>query len=203
MKPTGTFANIAPGRGGIDRDPQTLASHRFPGAQPDLLRQCLQVAGEVNADATGARVTVIIKAERVGHRVPTGFIDRNLVLVVDGLDSSGKPIEMVSGPTLPSLAGPRFAGRPGRIYAKRLIAPDRPGPIAFWQPHQRLEDSRLKPGQAKQITWRFGGGLNRVRIRLFYRRFWQEVANSKRWPDNEIVVVDRTWRSRATASSGN
>ena len=31
-----------------------------------------------------------------------------------------------------------------------------------------------------------------LRLRLLYRRFWQPVAQSKGWPDNEITILDRT-----------
>jgi len=31
-----------------------------------------------------------------------------------------------------------------------------------------------------------------MRLRLLYRRFWDEVAKTKGWPDDDIVIVDRT-----------
>ena len=49
----------------------------------------------------------------------------------------------------------------------------------------------VKLSPRKPREFQFGGETTRLRVRLIYRRFWQEVAQSKAWPDNEIVVVDR------------
>ena len=47
MTPTGKMTNIAPGQGGIERDPKTLASHvMFAGSQADMLKQSLKVKVE-------------------------------------------------------------------------------------------------------------------------------------------------------------
>src|SRR5205823_9129509 len=87
MKPTGTMTNIAPGKGGIERDPQTLANHRFfAGSREEMLRRCLRVSLEREGD----RVTVEVRVDGVGHRVPTGFIDRQLLLTVEARDGNGR-----------------------------------------------------------------------------------------------------------------
>ena len=45
MKPTGKMTNMAPGHGGVERDPMTLANHRFfDGSREDMLRRCLQLS---------------------------------------------------------------------------------------------------------------------------------------------------------------
>ena len=44
MTPTGSMSNIAPGHGGIRRDPATLGNHRFfDGSQLNMLRRCLKL----------------------------------------------------------------------------------------------------------------------------------------------------------------
>jgi hypothetical protein len=194
MAPSGTLTNLAPGKGGIERDPRTLASHRFPGGQADLLRGCLKVSVVLTPESTGVRAKVEVLAHDVGHRVPTGFIDRNLLLVVEAFDALGQPSALLDGETLPATAGPRLAGLPGRLYAKQLRSADGLHPVPFWLAHDEPEDTRLYPGQADHREFRFAAATERVRVRLLYRRFWQEVADSKGWPDNEIVVVDRTVR---------
>jgi hypothetical protein len=193
MAPTGRLTNIAPGKGGIERDPRTLASHRFPGGQADLLRACLTVSARLFQEPGAVRVQVRVKADRVGHRVPTGFIDRNLILLVEALDRAGKSVPLKSGPALPGLAGRDLAGQPGRLYAKQWAEKDARNPLPFWQAGGKLVDTRLYPRRPDGAEFHFPRQVDRIRVRLLYRRFWQEVADTKSWPDNEIVVVDRTW----------
>src|SRR5207244_3382643 len=83
MAPTGRLTNLAPGHGGIDRDPRTLGNHRFfRGSQAQMLRACVRVATSLRRERGEVRAEVCVRAEGVGHRVPTGFIDRHLLLVV-------------------------------------------------------------------------------------------------------------------------
>jgi hypothetical protein len=190
MTPTGKMTNVAPGKGGIERDPRTLAAHSFPGGRADMLRKCLAVSARLLPRAAGALARVEVRAQDVGHRVPTGFIDRNLLLVVEAFDESGKPLPLKSGPTLPGLAGRRLAGKPGRLYAKQLTEDAGKGPVPFWRFHGRLRDTRLFPGRPDTAEFVFPPEARRLRVRLLYRRFWDEVAARKGWPDNEITVVD-------------
>jgi hypothetical protein len=192
MTPTGNLTNVAPGKGGVERDPRTLASHRFPGGQAEMLRRCLTVSVVLSREHDGVCATAEVSARDVGHRVPTGFIDRNVVLVVEGFDGADRGAGLREGPTLPPTAGRRFTGLPGRLYAKQLKSADGVHPVPFWLAHKEPEDTRLHPGQADRREFRFAAGTERVRVRLLYRRFWPEVAESKGWPDNEIVVVDHT-----------
>jgi hypothetical protein len=189
MTPTGALTNIATGKGGIERDPRTLASHHFPGGQAELLRRCLSVVATARHSAGGLRVEVEVRARNVGHRVPTGFIDRNLVLAVAAFDAEGKPAPLLRGPALPPAAGKALAGAAGRLYAKLLKGPKGEGPIPFWTAHDDPEDTRLLPERADRSEYLFGAAA-RVRVRLLYRRFWPEVAEARRWPDNEVVVSD-------------
>jgi len=191
MAPTGLLTNLAPGKGGIERAPHTLASHRFPGGEADMLRRCLNVSIKAAQDSEGAHVTADVLADNVGHRVPTGFIDRNVLIIVEAVDGANKTVRLVAGPTLPPSAGRGYAGLPGWLYAKQLTTADGLHPLPFWLAHQEPEDTRLLPGQTDRREFQFAKGAERLRVRLLYRRFWQEVAEKKGWPDNEIVVVDR------------
>jgi hypothetical protein len=190
MRPTGTFTNIAPGKGGVERDPATLASHRFPGAQVDMLRRCLRVAATVVKLPDGVSIEMTVQANSVGHRVPTGFVDRNLLLVVEAFDHAGRPLPLRSGPQLPPLAGP-ISGLPGRLYAKQLRDFSGSSPAAFWQADPDFVDTRLFPDQPDCSVFQFSREAELVRIRLVYRRFWHEVAQAKGWLDNEITLVDQ------------
>jgi hypothetical protein len=201
MAPTGKMTNIAPGRGGIERDPLTLASHRFPGGDAAMLRRCLAVDVQVSRAGEAVRVNVQVRAQDVGHRVPTGFIDRNLVLVVQALDRAGQAVAVRDGPRLPERAGKSVAGLAGWIYARQLL--DRRGrPLPFWAADDDPLDTRLHPGRPDRHEFTFGAAAERVRVRLLYRRFWPEVAESRGWPDNELVVVDEVHATRPGGSAG-
>jgi hypothetical protein len=191
MAPTGTLTNVAPGHGGIPRDPRTLGNHRFfAGSQAAMLRQCLCVTVRLERDEDRVRVVVEVRADGVGHRVPTGFADRNLVLVVDGRTADGQIVSPRSAPLLPPLAGKDVAGRAGRLYAKILRDFDGNSPAPFWRADPAFTDTRLEPGRTDRLDLVFPSQVEQLHVRVLYRRFWPEVAVSKGWPDNEIVVVD-------------
>jgi hypothetical protein len=193
MSPTGKLTNIAPGHCGIDRDPQTLGSHlMFDGSQADMLRRCLTLSAQVQLDEKGVRVEIDIRADSVGHRVPTGFVDRNLVLVVEGL-REGQSMLLLDGPALPGSAGKEFAGMAGRLFAKQLTDFEGGSPAPFWRARTDAKDTRLVPGRTERSTFVFGPETTRVRVRLLYRRFWPEVVEQKGWPDQTITIINREW----------
>jgi hypothetical protein len=192
MKPTGRMSNIAPGKGGIERDPWTLGNHRlFAGSRADMLRKCLRLSATLTRQDARSRAEVTIRVEGAGHRVPTGFIDRHLILVVEGLRHDGKAVAALSGPKLPAAAGPELAGRPGWLYAKLLRDEQGRSPVPFWREAAEPTDTRLHPGRSERVVFEFPPDVVRLRLRLLYRRFWQEVVRSKGWPDRDIVVVER------------
>jgi hypothetical protein len=192
MKPTGAMTNIAPGNGGIERDPQTLANHSFfAGSQKEMLKQCLHVSSTLRQFGTDIRAEVEVAVDEVGHYVPTGFVDRHLVLVADGIDKDGKPVSAIGGPVLPLAAGKALAGHSGRLYAKLLKDFDGNSPVPFWRADPEALDSRLKPGDRDIVRITFPLAVRKVHVRLIYRRFWQDQAEIKKWPDNEITVFDQ------------
>lgn len=196
MAPSG-MTNIAPGNGGIERDPATLASHRFfQGSQLDMLRQALHVDVAVTRDGDATRAAISVRAEGIGHRLPTGFIDRNLVLIVRGFDVVARELNPIAGPRLPKIAGPGVAGKLGRLYAKVLSNPHGDTPLPFWRAEAVPADSRLVPNHPDRLVGRFPLAVTRLRVQVFYRRFWPDVARDKQWPDNELEVLDASYRRK-------
>jgi hypothetical protein len=194
MKPTGRMTNLAPGHGGIERDPGTLADHRlFDGSQADMLRRCVRVSADARRVNGRVRAEVRVGAEGVGHRVPTGFIDRHLLLIVEGIGAGGEEIAAESGPRLPPVAGARLAGRPGRLYARLLKDLDGHSPAPFWKADLEPVDTRLTPGEIDASRYVFPAEVGKVRVRVVYRRFWEEVARVKKWPERDLVVFERTF----------
>jgi nitrate/TMAO reductase-like tetraheme cytochrome c subunit len=192
MAPTGRMTNIAPDHGGIERDPKTLANHRFfAGSQEEMLRGAVALSAVARRDGATVRVEVEVRADGAGHRLPTGFIDRHLLLVVDAFGADSQPLALKDGPVLPSVAGKALANRPGKLYAKLLKDFDGRSPAPFWKADPDAIDTRLTPGEPDHVRFAFAEGTARLRVRLLYRRFWQQVAEEKRWPDNDTVVAER------------
>jgi hypothetical protein len=186
------MTNFAPGRGGVERDPQTLANHRFFAGNPlDMLRRCVRVDVEVRYLPDSARVRVRVAASDVGHRVPTGFVDRHLILTLEALGPAGQPLKLLAGPTLPPAAGD-LAGQPGKLYAKLMRDAAGRSPAPFWTAEaDPVADTRLTPGRSDELLFRFPAEFKQVRVRLLHRRFWREVVRAKGWPEEQLVVVDR------------
>jgi nitrate/TMAO reductase-like tetraheme cytochrome c subunit len=193
MKPTGKMTNMAPGHGGVERDPNTLANHRFfDGSQQDMLKACLNLDLSVNRDADRIRARIEIVANGVGHRVPTGLPDRNLALVVEAFDADGNPVPAMNGATLPNLVGPELKGKSGMLFAKVLKDWEGNSPVPFWRAAPEFDDSRLTPGQTERLEFAFPPSAVSIRARLIYRKFWPEVIKQKGWLDTASVVADKT-----------
>ncbi|MFL5340256.1 MAG: multiheme c-type cytochrome [Gemmataceae bacterium] len=193
MKPTGKMNNMAPGHGGVERDPMTLANHRFfDGSREDMLRRCLQLSLSAKRDRGDVRVSVEVRTDGAGHSVPTGFVDRNLVLLVTATDAAGRELSVQAGPRLPAVAGKSVGGHPGRLYAKQLKDFDGHSPAPFWRADPDVTDTRLEPGKPDSAEWRFPASATQIRVRVWHRRFWPEVAEMKGWTDNETLLLERT-----------
>jgi hypothetical protein len=195
MKPTGHMTNFAPGHGGIQRDPFTLANHRFfDGSQEAMLRRAVKAAVDFERRSDSVRARVRLWAEGVGHRLPTGFVDRHLVLVIEGQTGDGRSVPLKVGPKLPALAGDELAGRPGRLYARLLRDFDGHSPVPFWLASpDPAPDTRLIPGKVEEDVFDFPSTLSGLRLRILYRRFWPEVARSKHWPNDDLLVLEQTF----------
>jgi hypothetical protein len=196
MKPTGRMTNMAPGRGGIERDPKTLANHRFfDGSQAAMLRRTVKASVRFERQADQVRANVRLWTEGIGHRLPTGFVDRHLVLVVEGQTCEGRSVPLRAGPKLPALAGEELAGQPGRLFARVLRDSDGRSPVPFWlATPDPAPDTRLIPGKVEEDVFDFPATLSRLRLRVVYRRFWPEVARAKHWPadDRDLLVLEHT-----------
>jgi hypothetical protein len=187
MAPTGTMTNIAPGKGGIERKAATLASHPIVGGEQGKLRQALSLKANARRDQASLRIDIEIVARRVGHRLPTGFADRQLLLIVQAFDDQMRFTDLLHGSKLPKSAG-RWAGSAGALFAKQLTGEAKRTPSPFWLPVFGLVDTRLQPEQPVQSEFHFAQGARRVIVQLWYRRFWQEVADSRGWEDNDLLL---------------
>jgi hypothetical protein len=189
MAPTGTMTNIAPGHGGITRKASTLASHHTLGGERGMLMRSLAMTATAKSVNDGMGVEVELVARNVGHRVPTGFVDRHLVLVVRAFNGQHKSVDLTAGPTLPTSTG-KWAGLAGTLHAKLLIGEGNRTPSPFWLPVFGLVDTRLKPDEPERRSFVFTNDARRATVQLWYRRFWQEVADARGWSDNDLLVQE-------------
>jgi hypothetical protein len=193
MAATGQLRNFAPAHGGVERDPRTLASHSlFAGSQAEMLRKAVRVGVSLHSGVTSLRAQVRVLARGVGHRVPTGFLDRHLILVVEGFDATGCCVPARGGAKLPAAVGGELDGRAGRLFGRLRSDFAGRSPAPFWRAGTDGEDTRLTPEVVDVSDFAFPAKVVRVRVRLLYRRFWQEVIVAKGWPDVDVVVSDQT-----------
>jgi hypothetical protein len=187
MAPTGKMTNIAPGNGGVERDPRTLASHSTFGATVEMLKRCLSVGVSIEDN----RVQVDLTADQVGHRVPTGFPEHHLILLVRAYEA-GSQVEsdQVAGPRLPaSLSRQRQGmGLAGKVFAKQFMDARSGRPLPFWLAREEPLDTRLYPEKTDRTRFVFRNKVTRVRIQLVYRRVWTDLAVGLR---GDVVVPEQ------------
>src|SRR5439155_325718 len=98
---------------------------------------------------------------------------------VEPIDANGKRLTMLSGPTLPRVAGRDAGGLSGRLYGRVLKDDVGQAPVPFWRADERrTEDTRLRPGGRDDLAFTLPPKGKSVRISLVYRHTWPEVATS-------------------------
>lgn len=122
------LTNIAPGRGGVERDPLTIPAHTFPGAaNVEILQNSVTMTVVAERNEDQLKVDVTIFNDQTGHHVPTDSPLRHLILLIQATSPDGTVLTLLEGPTLPDWTGVGdsqagyYAGLPGKAYAKILI----------------------------------------------------------------------------------
>jgi len=194
MKPDGVTTNIAPRRGGVERDPRTISTHRFPGASDETL---LQEAAELSVFVArnGERVSVDASVTNTGggHHLPTGSPLRHMLLVVSASDDEGRALPLEEGATLPAWTGD-LAGAPGTYFAKLLeqLWTGQMPTAAYWTPTRIAEDSRLPARATRTSRYSFtasGASEVTVEARLLLRRAYDELATQKGWSRVDVLMA--------------
>ncbi len=193
MRPTGALTNIAPEHGGHRRFARTLASHNlFVGSKKEMLQKSFPLTVQVQHKANGVSVWVQLRSKNIGHKSPTGYIDRQLLLLVQGA-TGARNQQPLEGPLLPAWIGGRAAGQPGKLYAKS-VARDNQRPAPFWRADPAtLIDTRLLPEQLDVSNYLFPHATQTIHVRFIYRRFWPAVVQEKGWPDESILLFDKQY----------
>jgi mono/diheme cytochrome c family protein len=194
------ITNVAPGKGGVERDPLTNPAHTFPGASStDLLQNAVTMS--VSASRIGDRITakVTLLNDLTGHSVPTDSPLRQMILLVRATDPEGRELTLLEGLTIPEWGGvgdPEqgyYAGLPGKIFAKILmelwteIMPTG----SYWNPTRVVEDTRLGVYASDTSAYAFvarEGGKVQVEVTLLYRRAFRELIDQKGWDTPDILM---------------
>ncbi len=131
MTPDGITTNFAPGKGGVERDPLTIPTHKQFGSRDDAF-----LASSVDMQTTAAKtsgileVTVKIKNIFAGHHLPTDQPMRNMILLVKTTDALGNKLKYLGDQKVPIWGGRgdpadgNYEGLPGKGFAKVLFEPN-------------------------------------------------------------------------------
>ncbi|MEW5873003.1 MAG: alpha/beta hydrolase fold domain-containing protein [Chloroflexota bacterium] len=194
------LTNVAPGKGGVERDPLSIPAHTFPGAaSQELLQNAVTLQVDARREGGKVVVQVSITNDQTGHHVPTDSPLRHLILLVSALDGQGDVLEQVDGPTVPEWGGVGdsaqgyYAGLPGKAFAKVLeelwteISPSG----AYWNPTRLLSDNRLAAFATDTSLYTFEAppsGQVDVAVRLWFRRAFVELIDQKGWDTPDILM---------------
>ena len=181
-----------PEQGGLERDPETIFSHRMPGAADEaLLAETVELDLSAARTADGISVTVRVTNTGAGHHVPTDSPLRQVLLVVQATDAAGQSLALVEGPVLPDWAGD-LADVPGVYYARILeelwteIQPTG----AYWMPTREVEDTRLPALASDTAQFTFAASENTVTVKaqLVFRRAFYDLMQQKGWDTPDILM---------------
>jgi hypothetical protein len=198
------LTNLAPGNGGLERDPAAIHAHIDLGAaDPDFLRDAISLRVSASNDGGQVEVMVTVRNEKAGHHYPTDSPLRHLLLVVEATDGTGAALEQVGGPRLPEWAGVgdatrgHLAGLPGQAYAKILeeswtgISPTG----AYWNNVRLVSDNRLAALASDTTSYTFRQSAAddaHVTVTLLFRRAYIELMDWKGWDIPDIVLAKET-----------
>jgi hypothetical protein len=191
-------------KGGLKRDPNTIVSHRMPGARDlDLLQNAVTLTLDAEQVPEGIRVRTKIVNDQTGHSVPTDSPLRHLILVVRAYESNGSALSLKSGPVLPEWCGSGdpakgcYAGLPGKVFVKLLeevwtgVSPS----AAYWNPTRIVMDTRLEAFKSDAGEFLFSTPESkkvRVDAVLLYRRAFKKLMELKGWNEPDIVMESAT-----------
>ncbi|MBI5667963.1 MAG: hypothetical protein HZC41_08125 [Chloroflexi bacterium] len=182
------------------RDPQTIFSHRMPGASDvDLLQNTATLELNAHADGNELLVTARVTNTNAGHHIPTDNPLRNMLLLIDARDIQGQRLSLREGPILPDWAGMgdeasgHYAGLPGVLYAK-ILADFYTGEMptaAYWRQTRLASDNRIPALATDESVYRFalpGAAAVTVEARLIFRRAFIELMEQKAWDTPDILM---------------
>lgn len=201
------LTNIAPGKGGIERNPNALHSHNMTITAEMLQKSTLTMkaaATDISPSGNEITVDVTLTNDQTGHHIPTDSPWRQMILLVEARDSAGNMLTLKSGSTLPSWCGVGdyasgyYAYMPGKAYAKVLkemwtnVVPA----VSYWRHTEVESDTRLAAlasDSTKYVFYTLGAGST-VTVKLIYRRAYIDMIAQKKWNSPDIIMAAKTFK---------
>ncbi|MCB9459757.1 MAG: hypothetical protein H6670_08910 [Anaerolineaceae bacterium] len=186
-----------------ERNPQTIFSHRMPGAaDAELLANTATLSVDVVRGDGHLSVTVDVSNSGAGHDIPTDNPLRNMILVINATDASGNTLALLDGPTIPDWGGVGdpaegyYAGLPGVLYAK-LLADAFTGEMptyAYWRPTRLVSDNRIAALETDSTSYVFESpeGDITIEARLILRRAFIDLMDVKGWDTPDMLMESAT-----------
>lgn len=197
--------------GGVERQPATIPSHGFSGVTDRaFMAEAIDLAVQTEQQAEALQITITLKNLKAGHHYPSGNPMRNMILLVDAIDSQSRPLTLLEGEKVPGWGGSgavedgNYAGLPGKGFAKVLREPaPYPGqrqhfrpeyPAPHWRPAVIESDNRIpaKGSDVSTYRYRLPAGLHgpiRITARLIYRRAYKKWLDSKGFTSEEMEIA--------------
>jgi len=195
MPPDGIMTNVAPGMGGVERDPLTIHAHSMPGAASQTLLQntvAMSLTAQMSYPEIEASVT--ITNVLAGHDVPTDHPGRHMILTILATDNNGISLLQTSGPVVPFWGGAQ-SGLPGKAYAKVLqdaLSGQYPV-VSYWKQAFIRSDNRLPAFSSDSSDYGFlapqAGGTVTVTAELLFRRTFQAEMDQRGWNSPDILMA--------------
>jgi Cytochrome c554 and c-prime len=188
---------------GTYRSPENIHPHHFDGGTQTQLKTALSM--EIDGKTTGKKVDihVYITNTNGGHWVPTGETMRSIMLVLNVVDSKGKPLKMVKGERLPKWTGKgkieagNYAGLPGSVFARVLKDDKGHLNVPFWRATGIASDTRIRPKTTVTLSYEFllenPEDEPTAKAKLIYRPVIRPWVKSKKWPAKDILITSRVW----------
>lgn len=208
MRPDGQTTNFARNRGGLERDPGNIATHRFEGAMDaDLLQHAVSLHVQPSIVNSELNLQVVVENDRTGHHVPTDSPLRQVILLLQIGDEVGRKYTQLSGPAIPEWGGAgdpdkgNYGGLPGQIFSKvleELWTGEAPSG-SYWMPTRLVLDNRIEAFHADTSYYTFDladGETVQVDVKLIYRRAPKKLMQQKKWETPDILMnqVQGTYR---------
>jgi hypothetical protein len=194
MPPDGVMTNVAPGMGGVERDPMTIHAHTMPGAASEaLLQNTVEMTVTTQVINDTLIVSVTLTNTGAGHHVPTDHPGRHMLLTVTAVDGDGQALAQTGGDTVPGWGGAQ-AGLPGKAFAKLLkdaLTGQYPV-VSYWKQTFIVSDNRIPALGSDTSTYRFAvspmGGDITLHAQLLFRRTFQAEIEARGWDTPDILM---------------